>query len=100
MPNSTSPTSSGPTLELSTSMQQSGTMPGATDDSARLKKAREVRNRLILGPCLIAFVMSVFALDEWLAGQPLPEWLHWTGRVVWSPGAAILPVVIAIALLA
>jgi phosphatidate cytidylyltransferase len=53
-----------------------------------------------MGPCLITLVVLVFALDEWLAGRPLPPWLHWTGRVTWSPGAAILPAIIAIALIA
>ena len=52
------------------------------------------------GPILILSVLGIFALDEWLEGAPLPEWLHWTGRVKWSPGAVILPVGLAIAIVA
>jgi phosphatidate cytidylyltransferase len=75
-------------------------MQAAPEDSAELKRRREVRNRLIMGPILILFVLSVFALDEWVTGVSTPTWLHWTGRLVWSPGAAILPVALGIALLA
>jgi phosphatidate cytidylyltransferase len=53
-----------------------------------------------MGPILILFVLGIFALDEWITGVPLPSWLLWTGRKAWSPGAAILPVTLGIALLA
>jgi phosphatidate cytidylyltransferase len=76
------------------------TTQGEAADLAALKKKREVRNRLVTGPSLILFVLGVFALDEWLEGAPLPEWLRWTGRAQWSPGVVILPVALAIAILA
>ncbi len=53
-----------------------------------------------MGPILITVITAAFAVDEWLEGIPLPEWLHWTGRTEWSRGAVILPVVIAISLVA
>jgi phosphatidate cytidylyltransferase len=75
-------------------------MPGAPADSAALKKKREVRNRLIMAPLLILFLLCVFTVDDWLEGRPLPDWLHWTGRLKWSPGAIILPVALGVAILA
>jgi phosphatidate cytidylyltransferase len=84
-------------------------MQGAPADSAALRKRAEVRNRLVMGPILILFVLCVFTLDEWIGGPQvgkgvaLPPWLHWadrTGLCVWSPGVVILPVALAIALLA
>src|SRR6185436_2550182 len=90
-------------------MQPSVTMPGAPADSAELRKKREVRNRLVMAPLLILFLLCVFTLDEWVGGarlgggRPLPGWLHWADRSglrVWSPGAVILPVTLSVAILA
>src|SRR5882724_3362913 len=100
MPNSMSPASTGPTSEQRSFMPPSVTMQGELADSAESKRKREVRNRLVMGPILILFVLGVFALDEWMEGTPLPQWLYWTGRITWSAGAAILPVCVGIALLA
>jgi phosphatidate cytidylyltransferase len=84
-------------------------MQGAAADSAALKKRTEVRNRLLMGPVLILFLLALFTADEWIGGArlgqglALPSWLYWADRSgcrVWSPGAVILPVTVAIALLA
>lgn len=57
-----------------------------------------MRNRLLLGPVLIAALVGVLWLDEHLALRAAPEWLaRLTGHATWPAGSAILPVVILLA---
>ncbi len=65
-----------------------------------MKKRREYRNRLILGPILIVTVGGAFYLDEMLEGRAMPSVFSWTGLDHIPPGILMFPVIAGITILA
>ncbi|MEZ6244111.1 MAG: phosphatidate cytidylyltransferase [Phycisphaerales bacterium] len=60
-----------------------------------------LRQRLLLGPVLIALVLAGVWLDEWLDVQAPPTWLaELIGRQTFPPGVIVFIVVLVLALLA
>ncbi len=61
-----------------------------------------LRQRLLLGPVLIAALLGVFWLDASLAGATIPEWLRpaFFGRDAFPPGLAMFLLALAISPLA
>ncbi len=60
-----------------------------------------LRQRLLLGPVLIALVLAGIWLDEWLDARAAPAWLaDAIGRETYPPGIIVFPVVLVLSLLA
>jgi phosphatidate cytidylyltransferase len=61
-----------------------------------------LRQRLLLGPVLIAALLGVFWLDAWIAGGRIPDWLRplFLGREAFPPGLAMFLLALAISPLA
>src|SRR5262245_62522320 len=59
-----------------------------------------MRERLLLGPVMIALLVGGLALDQWLDKQPLPAWAQTAQRATWPPGVVILIGCLALSILA
>lgn len=59
-----------------------------------------MRERLLLGPVLIAALLGALALDEWLAGRDTPTSLAWLLGTTLPAGVLVLPVMLLAAALA
>ena len=55
-----------------------------------------LKHRLLLGPVLIAALLGLAALDQWLDAQPAPSWM---GRATWPPGVVVFALAVLLALL-
>lgn len=58
-----------------------------------------MRERLLLGPVLIAALIGGIALDQFLQGRAMPAALSWLGTSI-PPGVVILPICILLGVLA
>jgi len=59
-----------------------------------------LRQRLVLGPVLIALLLAGVWLDQWVDGVAAPAWLaEATGRATFPPGVVVFVVVLMLALL-
>ncbi|MCE7972824.1 MAG: hypothetical protein DYG92_00655 [Leptolyngbya sp. PLA1] len=59
-----------------------------------------MRERLLLGPVLIAALLGALALDEWLAGQKSPTWLAGMLGTALPAGMLVLPIMLGVGVLA
>ncbi len=66
-----------------------------------LRLSPVLRQRLVLGPLLIALLLAGVWCDEWLDGRAAPGWLaDLIGRETYPPGVLVFIVVLLLALLA
>lgn len=59
-----------------------------------------MRDRLILGPLLIALLIGGLALDQYLDAKPAPALLHGVLGATWPPGVVVFVVMTLVAVLA